>query len=432
VTTIDDTTVTALDELRAWLDERWDPDLTAREWWSRLATAGWAAPHWPTEWFGRGASPSEASALHRLLRERGALGPPTGFGMAMAGPTVLACGTDDQKRRHLRPIVSGEVAYCQLFSEPGAGSDLAGLQTRAWRDGDDWVVNGQKVWTSGGEIADMGMLLARTDVDAPKHAGISYFLIDMHQPGIEVRPLREMTGRSFFNEVFLSDARVRAEDLIGGEGNGWKVANTTLSFERSLSGTNTAELTSRAQPGTIAGHLDRRAGELVGTENGDGAGAHNPWVGVDALVELTRRAGRSAEPVLRQGLARLYSLERVLALTAARARAMEIGGGELAGLPNMAKMGQNHAYRLARDLTFSILGPAATLYDYDGTTGSSAVAGIGDVGSFVEAALFAQAPPIYGGSDQIQRNILGERVLGLPREPGPDRSVPFRDLPRNG
>lgn len=426
VTTTSDTTTTALGECRAWIDQHWDPDLTVRKWWSLLAEAHWAAPHWPKEWFGHRLSPSDATAASRILRESGALGPPSGFGMAMAGPTVLACGDDDQKRRHLRPIVTGEVSYCQLFSEPGAGSDLAGLQTRAGRDGNGWVVTGQKVWTSAGDIADWGMLLARTDFDAPKHAGISYFLIDMHQPGVEVRPLREMTGRSFFNEVFLSEAHVRAEDLIGGEGNGWKVANTTLAFERTLSGEHASTLTSRAQPGTVAGYLDLRAGDVVG-EAEDGTRASNPWVGADALVHLARLTGQSARPAVREDLVRLSSLERLVAITASRAKAMQAGGGDLPGLPNLAKMGQNHAYRLARDLTFSILGPAAMVYDYD-----TSVSGDPDLGAYVEAALFAQAPPIYGGSDQIQRNIVGERVLGLPREPGPDRSVPFRDLPRNG
>ena len=160
-----------------------------------------------------------------------------------------------------RPIVTGQLAWCQLFSEPNAGSDLAGLQTRAERDGDEWVVNGQKVWTSAGQIADWAMLLARTDIDVPKHAGISYFLIDMRQPGIEVRPLREMTGRAFFNEVFITDARVSHADLIGGEGNGWQVANTTLAYERS--GAAGGGVASKGRPGTVAGDLDRPAGEFV-------------------------------------------------------------------------------------------------------------------------------------------------------------------------
>ena len=205
-----------LDQLHEWLKTAWDPNLTLREWWARLAESGWSQPHWPTEWFGQGRSPAEASVIVRAIREFGAVTAPVGFATGMAGPTLLIHGRDDQKSRLLPGMVTGTDAYCQLFSEPNAGSDLAGLQTRAERDGDHWVVNGQKVWTSGGQIANKAILLARTNVDVPKHAGISYFLIDVRQPGIEIRPLKEMTGRSFFNEVFMTDARVAADDLIGG------------------------------------------------------------------------------------------------------------------------------------------------------------------------------------------------------------------------
>ncbi|MFI5053775.1 MAG: acyl-CoA dehydrogenase family protein, partial [Acidimicrobiia bacterium] len=224
-----------LEELDDWLQQQWDPELLLREWWACLAASGWGQPHWPVEWYGKGLSRPDSSAVTRAIRQFGAVTSPVGFATGMAGPTLIVHGTDEQKAQHLPGMVDGRDAFCQLFSEPNAGSDLAGLQCRAERDGNEWVINGQKVWTSGGQIANKAILLARTDVDVPKHAGISYFLMDMTQPGVEVRPLREMTGRTFFNEVFLADARVSAADLIGGEGNGWAVANTTLGFERALS-----------------------------------------------------------------------------------------------------------------------------------------------------------------------------------------------------
>jgi alkylation response protein AidB-like acyl-CoA dehydrogenase len=347
----------------------------------------------------------------------------------MAGPTLLVHGTEDQKRRHLRGMVTGSDGYCQLFSEPNAGSDLAGLQTTAVLDGDDWVVNGQKVWTSGGQVANRAMLVARTNVDVPKHAGISYFLIRMDQPGIEVRPLREMTGRRFFNEVFITDARVPVEDLIGGEGKGWTVASTTLGFERALSGGRGA--TTTARPGPIAGDLDVPAGAFVVAPDADAPSVAARLSGWPRLADLARQVGRNSDPGVRQGLVRLYTLERLLALTGRRARALHEAGGELPGLPSLAKMAQNHAIRLGRDLTFAVLQSAGMLHAYDpqAVATAEAVTGMAGLGEVMEGALFAQGPPIYGGSDQIQRSIVGERVLGLPREPSADRGVPFRDLP---
>src|SRR3954465_8865799 len=177
-------------EVKAWLDENWDPGLAVGEWWERLGLSGWGAPTWPEEWYGKGLGRSDAALVQRAISEAGALGAPGGLGLMLAGPTIIAHGTDEQKERYVRDIVTGKKAWCQLFSEPGAGSDLAGLTTRAVRDGEEWIVNGQKVWTSGGQIADMGMLLARTNAEVPKHQGITWFALDMHQPGVEIRPLR--------------------------------------------------------------------------------------------------------------------------------------------------------------------------------------------------------------------------------------------------
>jgi alkylation response protein AidB-like acyl-CoA dehydrogenase len=253
-------------EVTAWLEENWDPDLTVAEWWERLGTSGWAAPSWPEESFGRGLSRQDSVQVQQAIAQFGALGAPGGLGLLLAGPTIATHGSEEQRQKYLRDIVTGQKAWCQLFSEPGAGSDLAGLQTRAVRDGDEWIVTGQKVWTSGGQIADLGMLLARTDPDVPKHQGISYFALEMHQPGVEVRPLREMTGRALFNEVFISEARVAHDALIGGDNNGWAVANTTLAFERAGLGAGGGSAAGgAASPGTVAGDLTKRAGDFVGT-----------------------------------------------------------------------------------------------------------------------------------------------------------------------
>jgi alkylation response protein AidB-like acyl-CoA dehydrogenase len=181
--TAERTTTDAVTEVTEWLEESWDPDLTVAEWWERLGTSGWAAPTWPVESFGAGLSRNEGVAVQRAIQDFGALGAPGGLGLLLAGPTIATHGDEEQRARYLRDIVTGQKAWCQLFSEPGAGSDLAGLNCKAIRDGDEWVVTGQKVWTSGGHIADLGMLIARTDPDVPKHQGISYFAIDMHQPG---------------------------------------------------------------------------------------------------------------------------------------------------------------------------------------------------------------------------------------------------------
>jgi alkylation response protein AidB-like acyl-CoA dehydrogenase len=205
----------AREEFRAWLNDSWDPDLTVAEWWERFGDSGWAMPTWPVEWFGRGLGRDAVTMVGEELRAAGAVGPPSGLGVLLAGPTILTHGTDEQKARYLRPIVTGQEGWCQLFSEPGAGSDLASLQTKAERDGDEWVINGQKVWTSGGQSAELGMLLARTDPDAPKHKGITYFAFPMDQPGVDVRPLREMTGRALFSEVFFDEARVPNDAIIG-------------------------------------------------------------------------------------------------------------------------------------------------------------------------------------------------------------------------
>ena len=221
-------------EVRVWLDAHWDPDLAAVTWRGLLADAGWACPTWPRRLVRPRPAARLATVVDEELARVGAPGAATGAGLTLAGPTILELGSDDLKSRLLRPIVTGEHRWCQLFSEPGSGSDLAGLTTRAERDGDEFVVNGQKVWTTGAGKASYAMLLARTDWDAPKHRGITYFAFPMQQPGVEVRPLRQMNGYASFNEVFLTDARVPAANVVGEVGGGWRGALATLAHERQL------------------------------------------------------------------------------------------------------------------------------------------------------------------------------------------------------
>ena len=293
-------------ELKEWLGENWDPDLTVSEWWERLGTSGWGVPAWPVEWFGKGLSRSESVKVQQTIGAYGALPAPGGLGLLLAGPTITVHGTDEQKERYLRDIVTGKQGWCQLFSEPGAGSDLAGLQTRAVKDGEEWICNGQKVWTSGGQAADLGMLIARTDPDQPKHAGITYFVIEMDQPGVDIRPLKEMTGRALFNEVFLTDARVGDDTILGGLGNGWRVANTTLMFERAgLGAGGGGAAASLAMPGSVMGDLDKRAGDFVRSGGRSGSSAATMFgAGAKGLMERAKKVGKWSDPSLRQKLVR--------------------------------------------------------------------------------------------------------------------------------
>jgi alkylation response protein AidB-like acyl-CoA dehydrogenase len=408
---------TIVDELREWLEENWDPDLTVAAWWERMGMAGWAAPTWPVEWFGKGVSRDDANAISAELGRFGALGPPSGLGLLLAGPTIVTHGSDEQRNALLPDIVTGRKAWCQLFSEPGAGSDLAGLQSKAVRDGDEWVVNGQKVWTSGAQVADLGMLLARTDADVPKHAGISYFLVEMDQPGIDVRPLREMTGRALFNEVFMTDVRVPDDRLLGGLNNGWAVANTTLANERAGLGAGGSGGGGGAIPGGKAGQLEQRAGDFV-VSRGGGRGGVFAGRNSSMLTDMARGMGRLDDAVLRQDLMRLYTLNEIARYTNLRMKAAKAAGRGPGPEANTAKLSMSRITRLSRDLGLQIVGAGGMLAGADAPLN----------GMLTEMALFAPAVSIYGGSDEIQKNIIGERVLGLPSEPRADKGVPFNQL----
>ncbi len=412
--------IDAATELAAWVDDHWDPDLTLGEWWQLLADSGYAHPSLPEKAGGKGWSHGDAVRAMRVLADRNVVGPPPGLGTMLAAPTIAAHGSQEQIDRHVPEILNGHKAWCQLFSEPVAGSDLAGLQTRAVRDGDEWVVSGQKVWTSQGHYADLGLLVARTDPELPKHRGMSYFAFDMDQPGVDVRPLKEMTGRTFFSEVFIDGARVSDDAMIGARGDGWRVANTTLAVERASIGAGSVGF-AVAAPGRKANQFGRRVGDIVEAASKRKVGGHAPGVGMKLYgrwTELARSLGRTDDPVLRQEIMELYSMLQVNRWNLQRARDRNQRTG---GEPNIAKLFDGEIHRRFRDLSLRIV-------QADGMLAGASSATDPAIAEFV---LHAQAPAIYGGTDQIQRNIIGERVLGLAREPGPARDTPFSELPKN-
>jgi alkylation response protein AidB-like acyl-CoA dehydrogenase len=432
-----------VDELRSWLEENWDPDLTVGEWWERLGLAGWSAPMLPADSYGRGLNRADALLVSSTIARFGALGAPQGMSIGLASPTITTHGTREQIDRLIPPAVTGKVAYCQLFSEPGAGSDLAGLTCKAVKDGDVWHVDGQKVWTSGGQFADMGMLLARTNPEAPKHQGITWFAIDMHQPGVEIRPLKEMTGHAMFNEVFLSGAEVHDDNRIGDVNNGWAAANTTLLHERSGMGARGGGEGRgggrMARAGGVAGDLGKRAGDFAPPPRATTATKEaeaKPRKRVSPAqghINLARELGKLDDPVIRQKIVQAHILGSIAQYTTERHKAVRAQGGDIPGVANFSKLLMADIIRLNRDLGMQILGARGTLHSYDGADNEMLAKLPGGAGALAVTAqcLGAQALPIYGGTDQIQKNIVGERALGLPKEPGDLAKVPFNELPKN-
>ncbi|HEY8523836.1 MAG TPA: acyl-CoA dehydrogenase family protein [Acidimicrobiales bacterium] len=363
--------------VRRWLDEH--PKPSGRE----LAEAGYVAPHWPPPW-GLDADPVHQLIIDDELRRAGVRRPVNPIGIGWAGPTLLLAGTDEQKERYLFPLLAGEELWCQLFSEPGAGSDLASLTTRAVRDGDDWVVTGQKVWTSLAHVARFGILIARTDPDAPRHQGISYFICPMDAPGVTIRPLVEMTGAHTFNEVFLDEVRIPGANLVGEPGQGWSLAKATLANER----------VSLSTGGALWG-MGPTAAELI---------------------DLVRARGGVTDPVLRQRLAALHIEGEILRLIRLRTVSASIRGRTPGPEASIRKvLADEHGQRLV-GLAKDLAGAAGMLTDA-GPLGAP-------VDSWHHAFLFAPALTIGGGTAEVQRNIIGERVLGLPPEPSADAPSP--------
>jgi alkylation response protein AidB-like acyl-CoA dehydrogenase len=376
-------------EVRDWLAHEWTPDIDRSRWAELVFEDGWAVPSWEPEWYGRGLSDAQSRIVAVEFAAVGA--PGTGHDRAnLFACTLHDLGSGDQKRRLIPPSIRGESKWCLLYSEPGAGSDLAGLRTRADRDGDEWVVNGQKVWTSFAKIADYGMLVARTDWDVPKHSGISFFMLPMRQPGVDVRPIHQITGESEFNEVFISNARCPAENLVGEPGGGWSVLQVALGYERRL------------------------MGDLARTARS----ARKPQADNDSLVEMARAAGRLGDADVRQQIARVDALVAVNRWNTQRAKATA-DRAEAATLMALGKLAMSRILHETARVQTEIVGAQSMLAGPDHP--------IGDAVTF--RALNAYFTSIGGGTDQIQRNIIGERVLGLPKEPDPYRNSPFRELP---
>ncbi|SOC47540.1 Acyl-CoA dehydrogenase [Blastococcus aggregatus] len=374
-------------EVRAWLAAHWDPAADRTAWAAAVVDAGYAVPRWPAAAFGRELAEDQARIVEAEFARAGAPGSGQDRTNLWAN-TLLTYGTAGLRGRLLRPLLENRVRMCLLYSEPSAGSDLAGVRTTAVLDGDEYVVDGQKVWTSNAAGADYGMLLARTDAGVPKHRGLGFFFLPMAQPGVEVRPLRQITGEAHFNEVFLTGARVPAENLLGAPGEGWRVLQTALAYERVALGQANLGASTRA--------------------NGRGE---------TDLVELARRHGRADDVLLRRDIARVHALRAVNRWTNQRAQA-QLEQGSSSPLASLGKLAMSRIVHETGRVQSAIVGAEALL---EGPAHPD-----GDDANF--ASMNAYFTSIGGGTDQIQRNIIGERLLGLPREPEVDRDVPFRDV----
>jgi len=399
-------------EVAAWLEAMWNPDLPLIEWRHRLLAARWASPSWPTEWHGRDLPSWADEVVAEEIGRVGAVGVPLGVGMGLAAPTVLAHGSDHVKQLLLGRILTGEDSWCQLFSEPGSGSDLAGLTTTARLDGDEWVVNGQKLWSTSAHHAERGLLLARTDWNVPKHRGITCFALPMHQHGVEARPLRQMNGHSSFNEVFLTDARIPVDDVIGAPGQGWRVALTTLSHERRYATARPAK--PDPTDGKTVAEAAAEAEEYLRTYEWYPQRAGR----ADLVIEVARNVDRADDPVVRQRIAALVAMQRTQQWTARRAQTMRALGRQPGAEGSIGKLGASHVARMAAEVHSLLAGAEAMLVGPDAMLR----------GIIGEILISVPAQSIAGGTDEIQRNILGEQMLGLPREPSTDRDVPFREI----
>lgn len=375
--------------------EGYDPaTVPAEALWAAQFDAGLAWVHFPVGHGGLGAAPELQRIITDALDAAGAPGnfARNGIGVGMAAPVLEVWADEARALRHLRRIWTCEDIWCQMFSEPGAGSDVASLATRAERDGDEWIVSGQKVWTTLAHVARWGLLLARTDPDAPKHQGLTYFVVDMHAPGVEVRPLRQMTGEAEFNEVFFDGARCPKDNVVGGLNNGWKVANDTLGFERGMSATT--------------GH--RRFEEEY-----------------KRMVRAAQKNGKIDDPLIRQGLATYYTKIQILRINGLRNLTAALTGKRDMGTATLGatnKMFWSEMHKAAMELALDIYGPESMLITTGPDEGWPGVARIGGrddypVSPMMTAFFFSRSETIWGGTSQIQRNIVGEKVLGLPREP---------------
>jgi alkylation response protein AidB-like acyl-CoA dehydrogenase len=364
-----------------------------KAWHARLYDAGFIGMGWPREYGGRGATPmQQAIAADELAR---ANAPPhlNHLGISIVGPTIVVHGTEAQKRRYLEKILTAEELWCQLYSEPNAGSDLASLRTRAEDRGDHFVVNGQKIWTSGGAVADRGLLLARTDPAAPKHKGISCFLVSMRQPGVDVRPLRQLTGSAHFSEVFMTDARAERGDLVGRPGQGWEIAQTTLSYERG---------------GNALARVTRYAAAF------------------GQLVQAARALRRDGRPLLddsrvRDRIGRIYAELEVQRYAALRVLSALEKGEAPGPASSITKLSYSEFEKRYHEAALEILGPWGQVTAGVPHAFLEVATSSGEPGTWAHAFLWSRAGTIYAGSSEIQKNVIADRVLGLPRDSRADR-----------
>ena len=356
-----------------------------------LVDAGLAGLTYPTHLGGAGLTPLHQEVFTRVSAGWRLPNGPLAISHGMCLPILGQFGTEEQKARYLPDNISGRAIWCQMFSEPGAGSDVAGLSMRAVRDGDEWILDGQKVWTSGAHYCDFGIVVARTDPTLPKHQGLSMFIVDMRAPGIEVRPLVQISGARGFNEVFFSDARIPAANLLGDVNQGWNLAVSMLMFERVSIGAGGGALNARRSP---------------------------------ELAALARALGRASDPVIRQGLADLHIREEIKEYIGQRIRSSVATGRVPGPEGSIAKLNGAVLARHTRDLAMSIIGTAGQAWD-DRDPSSEVAA------RWSSFCISAAGVSIAGGTDEVQRNIIGERVLGLPREPDSFKGAPWQDIPRN-
>ncbi|MGU3654405.1 acyl-CoA dehydrogenase family protein [Mycolicibacterium sp. A43C] len=386
-------------EVRGWLADNWtgvtlptsaDPWVSSPErvsWLEKVVAAGYGAPTYPNQWYGRDYPNTLAKVIAEEFRAVGAPGACQDR-FSIPANTTLAFGTEALKSDLLHEFLTEKARTCLLYSEPGAGSDLAGVRTTAVRDGDRWVINGQKVWTSGAKTAEYALLIARTDWDVPKHKGITFFIVPMKQPGIEVRPLVQITGDAHFNEVFITDATVPDAYVVGGVGNGWRVLQTALAVERAIMGSGTS--------------------------------LHRKQSRGNSLVEMARAHGKLDDAAIRRSLAEVLALRELNNLNNARAKA-EAKQGTASPVMSLGKLATSRILHAEARLKTDIIGADALLSGPDNAEA--------DEVNFLSLNAFFTS--IGGGTDQIQRNIIGERVLGLPKEPEVDREIPFREIRKN-
>ena len=367
-----------------------------KEWVQKLFEGGWICASWPTEYGGKGLSTMQAVVLNEEFAKRGAPMRGDFFGDTLVGPTILQWGTEEQKKQFLPGILAGKTGWCQGFSEPEAGSDLASLKCKAELDGDEWVINGQKVWTTRAQFADYVFLLVRTDPESPKHAGISYLLVPMDQPGVEIRPIQQVDGSGEFNEVFFTDAKCPKDNVVGGVNNGWKVAMTTLGFERGTSATT---------------------------------GYRRFQIELDAIVEVAKANGKIDDPLIRQRLMQAHSKVQIMKVNGWRSLTSTLNKSKDLGVMALGatnKMFWSEYHRDVMELWLDISGMDGLVLDgiyEEGSTNPNRIRGKESypVNAMQASFFFSRSETIWGGTAEVQRNIVGERVLGLPKEPKPPK-----------